>query len=59
MLQKIAYLLFKSLLIDNTGKSNSSEIEVVVPTTTSSGLKYADFAVGDGILPSRWAKSNC
>ena len=38
--------------IDKAGNSNNSEIEVVVPITTDSGLKYTDFKVGDGITPS-------
>ncbi|MDJ0689630.1 MAG: FKBP-type peptidyl-prolyl cis-trans isomerase [Xenococcaceae cyanobacterium MO_188.B32] len=38
--------------IDEAGNSNNSEIEVVVPITTDSGLQYADFKVGEGITPS-------
>ncbi len=38
--------------IDNAGKSNYSEIEVVVPLTTDSGLQYVDLQVGDGTTPT-------
>ncbi len=38
--------------IDNAGKSNHSEIEVVVPLTTDSGLQYVDLQVGDGTTPT-------
>lgn len=38
--------------IDEAGNSSNSEIEVVVPITTDSGLQYADFQVGDGVTPS-------
>lgn len=38
--------------IDDAGNSNNSEIEVVVPITTASGLQYADFQVGNEVTPS-------
>ena len=38
--------------IDNAGNSNHSEIEIVVPLTTDSGLQYVDLQVGDGTTPN-------
>ena len=37
---------------DQAGNTNSSEIVVVVPITTPSGLQYADARVGSGATPS-------